>query len=352
MRRHILVLAIALLVVTGTALRADDVRFVLFQDYLESLRAQAGIPGMAAAIIGQDGVLWSRGYGQADLARPTATSADTPFHVDGLTQLFTTTMILQCVEQGSVSLDDPIGQYATDAPEPTATIRQLLTHTSGDPAHPVFKYNPQRIDPLKSVIAACSGRSYRVAVEQLLGRLAMFNSVPGADVVQLVPPTDGAPDQTDMPRYTSALGNLATPYAVDGSGHATPSTYSTPTLTPSAGLITTVNDFAQFDVALKHGILLDPLTLAAAWQPPVDDHGNALPHGVGWFVQGYNGELVVWQMGVDVNAASSLVVMLPAHSLTMILTANSDQLVKPFALSAGDVTVSPFGRLFLGLFTK
>jgi hypothetical protein len=36
----------------------------------------------------------------------------------------------------------------------------------------------------------------------------------------------------------------------------------------------------------------------------------------------------------------------------MILLANSDGLVKPFALTEGDVTLSPFARLFLGLFVR
>jgi hypothetical protein len=67
-------------------------------------------------------------------------------------------------------------------------------------------------------------------------------------------------------------------------------------------------------------------------------------------VQTYNGEPVVWQFGVSENASSSLVVTLPARGLTLILLANSSGLVKMSALAAGDLTASPFGRLFLGLF--
>jgi len=38
--------------------------------------------------------------------------------------------------------------------------------------------------------------------------------------------------------------------------------------------------------------------------------------------------------------------------LTAILLANSDDLVKPFALASGDLTASPFGRLVLGLLVR
>jgi hypothetical protein len=73
---------------------------------------------------------------------------------------------------------------------------------------------------------------------------------------------------------------------------------------------------------------------------------------MGWFVQSYNGETVVWQFGSDINASSSLVMTLPARGITFILVANSDGLAKPASLAAGDVTVSPFARVFLGLVVK
>ena len=77
-----------------------------------------------------------------------------------------------------------------------------------------------------------------------------------------------------------------------------------------------------------------------------------LPHGLGWFVQSYNSETIVWQFGVGENGSSSLVVMAPARGLTLILFANSTGLVKPYPLAAGNVTDSPFARVFLGLFVR
>mgnify|MGYP001157795804 CR=1 FL=1 len=98
--------------------------------------------------------------------------------------------------------------------------------------------------------------------------------------------------------------------------------------------------------------MLKPDTLAAAWHASAGGSGVALPHGLGWFVQNYNGELVVWQFGVGDNASSSLVVTVPYRYLTLILMANSDGLVRPLPLAAGDVTASPFAKVFLGLFVR
>jgi hypothetical protein len=52
------------------------------------------------------------------------------------------------------------------------------------------------------------------------------------------------------------------------------------------------------------------------------------------------------------NASSSLLVTVPGRDLTLVLLANSDGLVKGFPLAAGDLAVSPFGKLFLGLFVR
>src|SRR5437762_1460887 len=83
-----------------------------------------------------------------------------------------------------------------------------------------------------------------------------------------------------------------------------------------------------------------------------DGAGRTLPHAYGWFVQQYNNEKIVWQFGVSDNASSSMILILPRRGLTLILLANSQGLARPFALSAGDVTVSPFARLFLSIFAR
>jgi CubicO group peptidase (beta-lactamase class C family) len=155
-----------------------------------------------------------------------------------------------------------------------------------------------------------------------------------------------------LQRYADVLRRLATPYAVDARGRATRSSYVASTLTPASGLISTVRDLEKFDLALKRGDVIFSSTLAYAWTPPTDANGRYLPHAYGWFVQLYNGEPVVWQFGVSDNASSSMLITLPRRGLTLILLANSQGLSRPFSLAAGDVTVSPFARLFLSIFIR
>jgi CubicO group peptidase (beta-lactamase class C family) len=319
-----------------------DQLFALFGSYLESLRVQAGIPGLVAAVIDNDGIVWEQAFGQQDLARSLATRTDTPFHLDGLTQIITATLVLRCVQDGQVKLDTPIKSFNPNSPDAEATVGQILTHTSGSPTEPVFTYRPDRFEALTSVVSTCTGSSFRLAVARTLERLAMTDSMPGPDAV--TDPTLPA----EVARFRNIIERMAIPYAVDAQGRAVPSRYPATTLTASGGLVSTVLDFAKFDLALRKGVLLSADTVAAAWRPPA----AGLPHGMGWFVQNYGGEPVVWQFGAGSGASSSLVMTLPARGITLIMLANSDGLAKPATLASGDITASPFARLFFQVLIK
>ena len=353
MRRRSCAAVIAALLLVCTPARAQVIVYDVFGAYLDSLREQAGIPGLAAAIVDTGGIAWERAYGQQDVARGLATRTDTPFNADGLTQSITAAMALRCAEEGRLSLDDPIGTLGVPTNEPDATVRQLLTHTSGASDNLTFMLRPERLAALWPVVRACALDSYRETFANLLHRLAMFDSIPGADIVSIVPPAEGIPDPVDVERYSAILQRRATPYRVDDRARVVPSSYqrSAVALSPSTGLVTTVRDLAKFDLALKQGILLESGTLNEAWSTPAVN-GVPLPHGLGWFVQNYNGEKVVWQFGMVENASSSLMITLPSRGLTVILMANSDGLVKPYSPANGDVTLSPFARLFLNLFVR
>ena len=355
MRCRVCTCVAAVLLLIHVPAHAQVIVYEVFGTYLDSLREQAGIPGLSAAIVDADGVAWEQAYGFQDTGRSIRTRIDTPFNADGLTQVFTAALVLRCAEEGRFSLEDRIGDFRrVETLEPNASIRQLLTHTSEVPGGLTFSLRPERLTPLWPIVRACTEDSYRETLANLLARLAMFDSVPGPNIISLVPPAEGMPAQADAERYTAILRRRALPYAVDEKGRSKVSSnpVGAEALTPASGLVTTVGDLAKFDLALRQGILITPQSLAEAWSVPAGPNGAALPHGLGWFVQDYHGERVVWQFGVGENASSSLLITLPSRGLTLILMANSDRLVEPFAVKGGDVSLSPFAMLFLRLFVR
>jgi CubicO group peptidase (beta-lactamase class C family) len=347
MLRRLGVLAVLGLLVSATAVARQDpprVGSTAFETYIESLRQQAGIPGISAALVQDGEVLWERGLGFADIDARIPATPDTPYLVADLSQTFAAVLLLQCVEQRRLYLDDNVRNYGVTVPGGSATLRQLLSHSSTG----TFQYDPQRFALLTDAVEHCAPQPYRKSVaHRLLERLAMIDSVPGRDMRSRDAVPEGLFDQSALDRYARSLDRMAVPYRVDKKGRATRTQLPEDGINAAIGLVSTVRDLSRFDAALDETILLRDDTLAGAWTPAVAADGRAMPAGLGWFVQEYNGIPIVWHFGHHPDAYSALIVKVPSRRVTMILLANSDGLAVPFQLEKGDVTRSLFASVFL-----
>ena len=351
-------LAIAGLCLTVTSAQQPSVftpggSLPVLDSYLEALRQQAGIPGMSAIVLKDGEPVWEKGYGFLNNASRERATPDTPYLVGDMSGMLAAILLLQCVEQRRVGLDDPLSRYGLSSPEPDATLRGLLSHAPPPGAREPFTYSPERYDHLTALMEWCAPQPYRKSVaHRVLNRLAMRDSVPGTDLSDpaLTLP-DGLFEAEEIQRYRSVLQRMALPYKVTGRTRADRTEIPLVSMSASGGLVSTVRDLARLDKDLDGTVLLQPETLAAAWTPAPDRGGQSTPMGLGWFVQFYRGERVVWHFGHVPNAYSSLILKLPAKGITFILLANSDGLSNPFQLPAGDVTRSPFATVFLKLTT-
>jgi CubicO group peptidase (beta-lactamase class C family) len=337
----------------GAEASAQGTPASLFERYLEALRVQAGIPGMSAAIVQEGKLVWERGFGLRDVEATLPALPDTPYHVVDLSETLSAALLAQCVERGTLSWDAPLITWTPELPESGATVRQVLAHASNSTATPgPFKFEPVRYSALTPVIESCLAGPYRrLLADGVLTRLAMTDAVPGQDLAdETALEARALFEGEELAKYATVLTRLATPYKVDKSGKATRSEYPTKGLNAATGLIASSRDLARFDAALDEHILVAPETTALAWSNVLSPAGKPLPTGLGWFVQTYQGERVVWQFGVAANAYSSMVVKVPSRRLTLILLANSDGLSTSPPLSEGDLTSSPFARLFLKFF--
>src|SRR5262245_52142763 len=86
-------------------LAADrEQRIALFTQYLEPLRIQAGIPGLSAAITSNGQIIWEGGLGFADVEARVAAAPHTPYPIASITKTATSTLLMQCVEEGRLNL--------------------------------------------------------------------------------------------------------------------------------------------------------------------------------------------------------------------------------------------------------
>jgi CubicO group peptidase (beta-lactamase class C family) len=350
--RRLRTVALVALAALAAASRPDaqGLPFSLFERYLESLREQTGIPGISAVIVQNRQVVWAAGLGRQDVERSVSARDDTPYPIGDLTQTFAAVLLGQCVDSVAFNINQPVRRWAPAIPEGAATVRHVMAHASSGVPGEVFRYDPSRYAALTNVVADCTERPFRQAVtEEIIERLGMRDTVPGRDLAD-----GGTADRAQfsdgqLTHFADVLQRLASPYRVDRSGRATRTDYPAQDVNAATGLISTARDLARFDAALDDQILVRTDLLSVAWNNVRTSNGATLPTGLGWFVQSYNGERLIWHFGAVTDAASSLMIKVPRRDLTLILLANSDAL-SPASIAEGDVTVSLFAKLFLRLF--
>lgn len=119
----------------------------LVETWIKSEIEYNNLPGLSVGIVYDQDLIWSKGFGFADVDKKTPMTPKTIFRIASVTKLFTCTAIMQLRDQGKLQLDDPVEKYLSwfkirnrfpDAP--TITIRQLMTHTSGLPREAAFPY--------------------------------------------------------------------------------------------------------------------------------------------------------------------------------------------------------------------
>ncbi len=112
-------------------------RLMRISDQLEKQRLSFHIPGMAIAIVKDDQVILSRGFGKRDLDNDMPATDDTLFAIGSTTKAFTATLIGMLIDEGKMHWDDKVRTYLPEfhLKDPTAneqiTIRDLLCHRSG-----------------------------------------------------------------------------------------------------------------------------------------------------------------------------------------------------------------------------
>lgn len=119
----------------------------LFASWVESQMAYSQQPGISVGIVYDQELVWSKGFGFANIAEKIPATPQTIYRIASITKLFTSTAILQLRDAGKLQLDDPVQRHLPwfsikskfeDAPP--VMVWHLLTHTSGLPRESSFPY--------------------------------------------------------------------------------------------------------------------------------------------------------------------------------------------------------------------
>ncbi|MFT4924450.1 MAG: CubicO group peptidase (beta-lactamase class C family) [Phenylobacterium sp.] len=147
----------------------------------------AKFPSAAVLVFKQGQVVFSKGYGLANIAKQQKATPDTLYQIASVSKLVTATAVMRLYEQGHLQLDDDINQYLPfkvrnpHFPDAAITFRMLLAHAasigdgpaywdsytlgqSEDPTEPLgeflrayFSPNSHHYDPTQNFIDAKPG---------------------------------------------------------------------------------------------------------------------------------------------------------------------------------------------------
>lgn len=309
------------------------------------------VAGLQIAVLAEGRIIWSRGFGFADIEQGIEVAPYTVFRAASVSKLFTATLFLQQIDAGRIGLDDDVNAYLDSehrlrdqqGREVRVTPRQLLTHTSGLPItwltwpqihagllggpqpdlaqlllHPTLTHPPG-----ERIVYANSG--YWM-LGWLASRLAPADFADLADRDLLVPL--GMTSSSFRPQ-PALMGRQAIPYAgVHGAYGEMPGPRALP-VNPAASLLTTAEDLTRFARMILDGGVVDGRRVLSASlvqqmqqlqarQDPALDVG----YGLGFGVSDFRGRRMIAHDGYDPGVASRLT-LLPEDGIAVAILANS-----------------------------
>ncbi len=144
------------------------------QALIDSTVADPAVPGLVLWLDTPQGTFAGAG-GLADLEAGTPMQPDDALRIGSITKMFTATIVLQLMEEGALSLDDPLGRWLPNVAErlpegDRITLRQLLNHTSG-----IYNYREDAYFRHMAALPAAAQNLDRVWEPRELIDMALFH---------------------------------------------------------------------------------------------------------------------------------------------------------------------------------
>ncbi len=330
-------ISVGLICFAASALGQDQTRKV--DAFVREKMAANHIPGLSLAVVRDGKIVLAKGYGTANLELSVPATEKTVFAIYSITKTFTAVATMMLVEEGRVSLEDPISKHLAGMPAAwnQITIRHLLTHTSGIidfcdvPDSPCEKSKDFTQPELLASVASfplqfASGErwEYNNVGFYLLGML--IEKVSGKSYEQFLTERIFAPLEmhaTRLVNYAEIIPNRAAGYTWR-KGKFVNALRISPTLSFSlGGLVSTVLDLAKYDAALYTEKLLKKQTLDRMWTPAKLNDGQTVEYGLGFGMTPYEGRRRVGHSGGQAGFSTTITRLID-DKITVIALSNAD----------------------------
>lgn len=311
------------------------------------------IPGMAVAIVNKDSILFSKGYGYANLNKRTKVDGNTLFAIASNSKAFTASAIAQLVEQGKLNWNDKVVDYLPyyrlydDYTTQNMTIEDLLCHRNG---LKTFSGDLLWFATNKSPEAIIAAQQYLKPVYGFRTQFGYSNIsfLTAGKIIEQVTDTTWANyvsthflTPLNMNRTLTSTrqikntSNVATPYFYENGQNHELQWSNWDNVAPAGALISSVNDYANWLIMnLNKGRFnntrffseptFENLTTSRINFPVATNSEKVhfKSYGLGWFLQDYQGYKIVGHGG-GYDGMISKSTFVPEKGIGVIVLTNS-----------------------------
>lgn len=304
------------------------------------------LPAISIALVDDQTIVWSKGFGFADPEAKIPASADTVYRVGSISKLFTDIAIMQLAEKGEIDIDAPVTKYLPDFRPKNSfgkaiTLRQLMSHRSGlvretpignyfDPNEPTLAETIASLNKTSLIYAPETRTKYSNAGIAAVGyTLEKTQKEAFADYVKRSVLEPLGMEHSSFEPTPEINESLAKAYMWTTDGRVFPAPTFQLGISPAGSMYTTVGDLGRFMSAVfaggrgTNGQMLSPESLEKMWTPQYARPGQKTGFGIGFGISEMDGRRKIGHGGAIYGFASQLS-MLPDDKLGVIVVTTKD----------------------------
>ncbi len=351
MKRYISLLLVLFLI--SPAFSQTKEQLDILDKYYQKSLDEWHIPGMAIAITTGDKIIFSKGYGYANLEKKTKVDGNTLFAIASNSKAFTASSIAKMVEQGKLKWNDkaidflPYYKMYNDYTTQNTTIEDLMTHKNG---LKTFSGDLLWYATTKTPEEIIQGQQYLKPVYEFRTKYGYSNIgyLSAGMVLEEVIDTSWADYVTDhflkplkmnrtliSTNQIKNVDNVATPYFYENGKNYALKWVNWDNVAPAGALISSVNDYSKWlQLNLNEGTLngktfFSKKSYNELTTPHVNfsvgdnsEKINFKGYGLGWSVQDYQGYKIVGHGG-GYDGMISKSTFVPEKNIGIIVLTNS-----------------------------
>ena len=338
-----LVLIAAGVEIAGQAPRLSAERRAQFEDAVSKFMSAKHAPGISVAVVEHGELIWSEGFGLADLENSVPATSRTLYRLGSISKPLSATAAMNLWERGKIDLDAPVQKYCPAFPQKEfpITTRELLGHLGGirhykaestdDPELGNTKHFDALADGLKffandplvakpgtefhystfgyslvgCAVEGASGEKFVDYIRENIFQPAGMSATQWDDLIAITPHRTRYYSQDKSGAVVNA-GLLDASYKI-----------------PGGGFISSADDMARFEIAILNDVVLKRATRDMMWTPQKTVDGKTNGYALGW---GTGTEDGVWHAGHtgSQQGASTAMILAPEMKNGVVVLINMD----------------------------